>query len=101
MEGETHDCFICHASEGKDAIARPIAEGLIERGYSVWFDEFEVGLGDSLRETIERGLATSRFGVVILSERFFEKKWTQEELNGLHGKEVVGDERVLLPVWHG
>lgn len=95
-----HDFFICHASEDKDFIARPLAEELQGRGFSVWYDEFELGVGDSLREAIERGLAESRFGVVVLSEHFFEKKWTQHELDGLTAREMVGDERVLLPVWH-
>lgn len=95
-----HDFFICHASEDKDVVARPLAEELQSRGFSVWYDEFELDVGDSLREAIERGLAESRFGVVVLSERFFEKKWTQHELDGLTAREMVGDERVLLPVWH-
>jgi len=95
-----HDFFICHASEDKDAVARPLAEELQRRGFSVWYDEFELGVGDSLREAIEYGLAESRFGVVVLSESFFEKKWTQHELDGLTAREMIGDERVLLPVWH-
>jgi TIR domain len=95
------DCFICHATEDKDAIARPVAESLLKAGFKVWFDEFEVGVGDSLSEAIDEGLATSRFGVVVLSPQFFEKKWTKRELAGLTAKEVVGDHRVILPVWHG
>lgn len=86
---------------GQERDSGTLAEALRELGYDVWYDEFELGLGDSLRETIERGLARSRFGVVILSKRFFEKKWTQHELNGLTAREIIGSERVLLPVWHG
>ena len=95
-----HDFFICHASEDKDAVARPLAEELQSRGFSVWYDEFELDIGDSLREAIERGLSESRFGVVVLSESFFQKKWTQHELDGLTAREMVRDERVLLPIWH-
>ncbi len=95
------DCFISHASEDKEAIARPLARALAERGYEVWFDEFELEIGDSLPEKIDEGLATSRFGVVVLSERFFEKKWSRAELAGLMAKQVIGSERVILPVWHG
>jgi hypothetical protein len=36
-----------------------------------------------------------------LSERFVEKNWTKRELNGLVAREVVGDDRIILPVWHG
>jgi hypothetical protein len=65
------DVFISHASEDKDAIARPLAECLQARGCSVWFDEYELVLGDSLRGKIGDGLRHSQVGVVILSRSFF------------------------------
>lgn len=98
---EPRDCFISHASEDKEAVARPLAEALTSAGYSVWFDEHELVLGDSLRVKIDEGLAGSRFGVVILSPQFFEKGWPQSELNALAAKEMVGSEQLILPVWHG
>jgi len=97
---EDWDVFISHASEDKDAIATPLAEALRAKGLRVWYDDFSLKLGDSLRQSIDRGLARSRFGVVILSARFFEKHWPQQELNGLATREV-GAENVILPVWHG
>jgi TIR domain-containing protein len=93
------EVFISHASEDKEAIARPLAEVLEARGLAVWYDEFSLKLGDSLRGSIDRGLARSRYGVVILSPRFFEKHWPQQELNGLATREV-GGEKVILPIWH-
>jgi len=81
-------------------VARPLAEALRSASYEVWFDEYELVLGDSLRQRIDEGLAASRFGVVVLSRRFFEKGWPQSELNGLFAKEMVGGERLILPVWH-
>jgi hypothetical protein len=93
------DVFISHASEDKEAIARPLADALTAEGLAVWYDEFSLKLGDSLRESIDRGLARSRYGVVILSPHFFEKHWPQKELNGLATREVDG-EKVILPVWH-
>lgn len=98
--GKRWDVFISHASEDKEEIAHSIAEALKERGFSVWYDEFALKLGDSLRESINRGLAESRFGVVILSKHFFSKHWPNQELNGLAAIEV-GGEKVILPVWHG
>lgn len=96
---EMHDVFVCHASEDKDSVARPLAEKLRASGLSVWYDEFSLALGDSLRGSIDRGLAESRFGVVILSPCFFSKKWPPAELNGLFAREILGD-KTILPVWH-
>jgi TIR domain len=94
------DCFISHASEDKEAIARPLAHALRERGYEVWYDEFELEPGDSLPGKIDEGLAASRFGVVVLSERFFAKNWTKLELDALVTRQMIGSERIILPVWH-
>lgn len=91
--------FISHASEDKTAIARPLAEALRERDYDVWYDEYVLMLGDSLRRKIDEGLASCRFGIVILSPNFFRKEWPQKELDGLVAREVSG-KKVILPVWH-
>lgn len=99
-EREEWDVFISHASEDKDAIARPLAETLRAKGLRVWYDEFSLTVGDSLRKSIDRGLSASRFGVVILSEHFFDKHWPEQELNGLATRQI-GGRKVILPVWHG
>ncbi|PYT47090.1 MAG: hypothetical protein DMG44_19270 [Acidobacteria bacterium] len=93
------DVFISHASEDKTQLARPLASALNDRGISVWYDELSLKMGDSLRSSIDFGLANSRYGVVILSKDFFSKHWPIQELNGLAGKEAAG-KKVILPVWH-
>jgi len=96
---EEYDIFICHAHEDKEAIARPLAEALREQGVKVWYDEFSLKLGDSLRRCIDHGLGHCRYGVVILSPRFFAKEWPQRELDGLVAREA-GGRKVILPIWH-
>ncbi|GIW41971.1 MAG: hypothetical protein KatS3mg076_2548 [Candidatus Binatia bacterium] len=98
-EQRDYDVFISHASEDKDAVVRPLAHALSSGGLKVWYDEFELRIGDSLRRKIDMGLARSRFGVVVLSRAFFGKGWTNYELDGLVTREVSG-EQILLPIWH-
>jgi hypothetical protein len=93
-----HDAFISHASEDKDSFVRPLVSCLQQLTVNVWYDEYEVKPGDSLRESIERGLQHSRFGIVVLSESFFAKEWTRREYNALVALEVANRGRVL-PVW--
>ncbi|MDQ6712925.1 MAG: toll/interleukin-1 receptor domain-containing protein [Candidatus Dormibacteraeota bacterium] len=95
-----HDVFICHASEDKDDFVRPLAKALRAHHLDVWYDEFALNIGDSLREAIDRGLADSRFGIVVLSQHFFQKRWPQRELNGLVAREIAEDRKVVLPIWH-
>lgn len=94
-----YDVFISHASEDKDDVVRPLAHALSDGGLNVWYDEFELRIGDSLRRKIDMGLAKSRFGVVVLSRSFFGKGWTNYELDGLVTRAVSG-EQILLPIWH-
>lgn len=93
------DVFICHASEDKDDVARPLAQLLEKEGLKVWFDEEVITLGDRLHRSIDEGIANSRFGVVILSPHFFAKEWAKTELDGLNAKEIAFG-KTILPVWH-
>lgn len=94
-----YDVFISHASEDKDAIVRPLANALIAEELLVWFDEFELRIGDSLRRKIDSGLAKSRVGLVVLSHAFISKGWTNYELDGIVTRAVDG-QQILLPIWH-
>jgi len=94
-----YDVFISHASEDKDEIVRPLAQALKNNELIVWYDEFELRIGDSLRRKIDQGLANSKFGIVVLSQNFFKKGWTQYELDGIVTRAVTG-EQVILPIWH-
>ncbi|MFQ5927269.1 MAG: toll/interleukin-1 receptor domain-containing protein, partial [Terriglobia bacterium] len=80
---EEWDFFICHASEDKEDFVYSLAEALHAKGLRVWYDDFVLNVGDSLREAIDRGLARSRFGVVVLSPSFFARDWPKKELDGL------------------
>ncbi len=96
---KSYDVFISHASEDKDEVVRPLAYALQAEGLSVWYDEFEMKIGDSLRRKIDKGLANSRFGIVVLSKDFIKKGWTNYELDGIITKVVTG-EQIVLPIWH-
>ena len=93
------DVFISHATEDKAEFVTPLAVALRGAGYKVWYDEFELSWGDSLRQSIESGLANSQVGIVILSPSFFQKRWTNLELDGLLEREQFG-QKVVLPVLH-
>lgn len=94
-----YDVFISHASEDKDDVARPLTEALRNNGLTVWYDEFELRIGDSLRRKIDKGIANSNFGVIVISRDFINKGWTNYELDGLITRAVNG-EQTMLPVWH-
>lgn len=94
-----YDLFISHAKEDKEDFVRPLAETLKDMGVKVWYDEFTLKVGDSLRASIDHGLARSKFGTVVLSSTFCSKNWTQYELNSMVAREMNGH-KMILPIWH-
>jgi len=95
-----YDVFISHASEDKESFVEPLVNTLQEEKLNVWYDRFELKLGDSLREKIDQGLANSRYGVVVLSKAFFSKEWPKSELDALVTRQNSEGKKVILPVWH-
>ncbi|MEM7116830.1 MAG: TIR domain-containing protein, partial [Chloroflexota bacterium] len=92
------DVFISHASEDKPFV-RQLAQALQAQGVRVWFDEMTLKLGDRLGESIDRGLAESRYGIVVFSQAFFNKQWPRYESEGMLNKEMAHG-KTILPVWH-
>lgn len=95
-----YDVFICHASEDKATFVNRFVEALRDKGIKVWYDDFSLKIGDHIRESIDRGLSRSRFGLVVFSPAFFAKKWPKYELDGLVEIEHASEGKVILPIWH-
>lgn len=96
---EEYDVFISHASEDKESFANDLYNSLKNAGVKVWYDELCISWGDSLRSKIDNGLRKSKYGIVILSNYYIKKGWTQYELDGLFQIEMTGG-KTILPIWH-
>ena len=95
------DVFISHASEDKEKFVKPLAIILARAGVKVWYDEFTLRAGDSLMRSIDKGLANSKSGIVVISKAFIEKKWPEYELRGLITLEMASKNNKVIPVWYG
>lgn len=94
--------FISHDSRDKDLIASKIANELQNRLCSVWYDEYSLKLGDSLRESIEKGLKECKKCVLILSPNFLNNSgWTKTEFNTIFTREIIETKNLVLPIWAG
>lgn len=99
-KGEKYDVFISHASEDKEGFVNELVETLRnDYNISVWYDAISIKWGESLRVSIDNGLKTSKFGIVIISKSFISKGWTNYELDGLFQNEMAGG-KTILPIWH-
>ncbi|HRE83477.1 MAG TPA: toll/interleukin-1 receptor domain-containing protein [Opitutaceae bacterium] len=92
--------FISHDSRDKDTFVRALAHELLKIHCPVWYDEFSLKVGDSLRASIEKGLKEAQKCVVILSPNFFSNKgWGLAEFDSIFTREIMEKNNVILPVW--
>lgn len=89
--------FLCHASADKPVVRR-IAESLIKRGSTVWLDEAEILVGDSLIEKIQAGIENSDFLGVVLSPRSVESIWVKKEVEAALTQEIDAGRVKVLPI---
>lgn len=93
-----YDIFLSHASENKPEVVQ-LKEQLQKAGFRVWMDLGIIKPGLSITKTINQGLMACRYAVVVLSPSFFQKEWTQLELEFLLQLEERAGE-IIIPVWH-
>lgn len=93
--------FISHDSKDKDQIVRELARELTLHMCPVWYDEYSLRVGESLRESIEMGLKEAKKCVLILSPNFLKNEgWAKAEFDSIYVREVLDLKGVILPVWH-
>lgn len=64
--------FLCHAWNDRNADAKELYDLLIASGVSVWFSEREIALGEPFLRAIDRGLAKSQMGIVLVTPAMLE-----------------------------
>jgi len=96
MKTELPQVFLAHSSEDHVKVGR-LAYDLRRRGIPVWFDEWELKVGDSLHDKIEEGIRTSGYLTVVLSPHSVESAWVKKELNAALSLELEKRQVFVLP----
>jgi hypothetical protein len=95
---DRRDVFLCHAWDDRQGVAKELHDLLESRGVSVWFSEKDVGLGTSLLREIDKGLAKSRVGIVLVTPAFLRRVQgegiAEKELSALLARNL------LVPIVH-
>ncbi|MEK5489815.1 toll/interleukin-1 receptor domain-containing protein [Paenibacillus sp. FSL R7-0297] len=95
---DLRDVFLCHAWDDRKGAAKELHDLLESHGVSVWFSEKDVGLGVPLLRAIDKGLANSRVGIVLVTPALLRRLPTEgiadKELSAL----LAGDR--LVPIVH-
>ena len=99
QQPDLRDCFLCHAWPDRQGAAKELDDALKAAGVKTWFSELDLGLGVPMMRTIDRGLANSRIGLVLVTPNFIKGLPNQgvadKELSAL----LAGNR--LVPIVHG
>jgi hypothetical protein len=90
--------FLSHSSKDNDK-ARRIANSLSNQGIDVWFDEWEIRIGESITQKIEKGLQDADFVAVLLTKHSVESRWVEKEWQSKIGEEADSWKVKILPLW--
>jgi hypothetical protein len=96
---DLRDVFLCHAWDDRKGCAKELHDLLVSHGVSVWFSEKDVALGSSLLREIDKGLAKSRVGIVLVTPALLSRVRGEgiadKELSALLARDL------LVPIVHG
>jgi hypothetical protein len=95
---DLRDVFLCHAWDDRKESALELNDLLVANGVSVWFSEKDIALGTSFLREIDKGLAKSKIGLVLVTPSFLKR--VQNE--GVADKElsVLLARDQLIPIVH-
>lgn len=96
---ESYDLFLCHAWDDRRGTASDLHNLLEAEDVSVWFSEKDIILGQPFMREIDKGLAKTRIGLVLITPAFLKRI----ELGGVSEKELseLLSRDLLIPVAHG
>lgn len=92
--------FISHDSRDKEIFVRGFASQISQSGFSVWYDEYSLSAGDSLRKNIESGLKSCPKCIIVLSNNFISNDgWASREFDSIYTREIVEKRNIIIPMW--
>lgn len=97
---QEHDVFLCHAWPDRKADAKDVYDLLLEEDVSVWFSEVSLRPGTDMRVAIERGLVSSRLGIVLVTPAMLDKLRTDRSVANAELSALLR-RNLLVPVMHG
>src|SRR5690349_11991982 len=93
-QNSTPQLYFAHAHEDRE-MALPLAKKMMASGIDVWFDQWEIKIGDSLRRKMESGLSTCTHFLVLLTPQSVGKPWVETEIDAGFLRSVGGQARFL------
>ncbi len=91
--------FLSHTSVDKPFVER-LAQDLMKMGIEVWYDKWEIKVGDSILWKIEEGIKESDYLIIVISKEAWESKWVQTEIEAAYNKQLQIGTKFILPIYY-
>lgn len=100
LSRKMYDVFLSHASKDKSDYVEELKQTLDILGIDVFYDKDTIEWGDEWKKKIYEGLKKSEFAIIVISENFFDREWTELELKTLLERQNDEGQKLILPILH-
>lgn len=96
----SYDVFISHANKDKVDYVDELKASLEKLKIKIFYDKDSLEWGDNWKQRILDGVRESEFAIIVISENFFDREWTEKELNELLNRQNRNGQKIILPILH-
>lgn len=95
-----YDVFISHANADKLGYVNELKESLDKLKINIFYDKDTLEWGDNWKDKILEGVAKAEFAIIVISENFFGREWTEKELGEFLSRQNQNGQKIILPILH-
>jgi hypothetical protein len=95
-----YDIFISHASADKISYVEELKASLSKLKVNIFYDKDTLQWGDNWKNKILEGVEKAEFAIIVISENFFGREWTEIELNEFFNRQNQNGQKIILPLLH-
>ena len=94
------DVFISHANRDKKDFVEDLYQSLKKLGVDIFYDKESLEWGDNWKDKILNGTQNAEFAIIVISENFFDREWTERELSEFLNRQNKNGQKLILPIIH-
>lgn len=95
-----YDVFISHANRDKETFVEELYQAINKLGINIFYDKESLEWGDNWKAAILNGTKKAEFAVIVISENFFDREWTERELSEFLNRQNRNGQKLILPILH-
>lgn len=101
MVRKQYDVFISHANKDKNEYVDSLNAVVRKLGVNIFYDTDVLSWGDNWKQVILEGTKSSEFAIIVISNNFFGREWTERELNEFLQQQNENRQKKVLPLLYG